>query len=141
MQAASIAPVFPAETTASALPSPTERQADRRPHPAFLRAMRLINQKRDPQVLELRIGLQLFEHPCGEADRIVRFAGQERTMTQIRKLNGCDDDGKPAGKWCTEYRSTSGPPVITFIHPGGHEIPDGAPERIVEFFKGQKRKE
>ncbi len=84
--------------------------------------------------------LPLF-HVAGEADRIVRYAGQERTMTQVRKLNGCDSEGKLAGKWCTEYRSEKGPPVVTFIHPGGHEIPDGAPEKIVEFFKGQKRKE
>ena len=80
-------------------------------------------------------------HVAGEADQIVRFGGQERTMAQIRKLNGCDAEGKPAGKWCTQYGSASGPPVVTFIHPGGHEIPDGAPERIVEFFKGQQRKE
>ncbi|OWK46639.1 esterase [Fimbriiglobus ruber] len=79
-------------------------------------------------------------HVAGEKDRIVNFAGQERTIEQVRKLNGCDAQGKPAGKLCTEYSSRTGPPVVTYIHPGGHEIPDGAPERIVQFFKEQVRK-
>lgn len=80
-------------------------------------------------------------HVAGEVDRIVRYEMQERTMTQMRKINGCDAEGKPAGKFCTEYRSEKGPPVVTFIHPGAHEIPEEAPARIVEFFKGQTRKE
>jgi polyhydroxybutyrate depolymerase len=58
----------------------------------------------------------------------------------VRKLNGCDAAGKAAGNWCTEYSSSKGPPVITMIHPGAHEVPDEAPPRIVEFFKSQVRK-
>jgi polyhydroxybutyrate depolymerase len=79
-------------------------------------------------------------HVAGEKDKIVSFESQEKTMEQVRKLNGCDADGKPAGKWCTEYASKSGPPVVTMIHPGSHGIPQGAPERIVQFFKEQVRK-
>jgi polyhydroxybutyrate depolymerase len=79
-------------------------------------------------------------HVAGEKDPIVRFATQERTIAQVRKLNGCESEGKPAGKNCIEYGSREGPPVVTLIHPGGHEVPDGAPERIVEFFKEQKPK-
>ena len=80
-------------------------------------------------------------HVAGENDQIVLFAVQKRTIEQVRKINGCDPDGKPAGKWCTEYSSRNGPPVVTYIHPGGHEIPAGAAERIVQFFKenGQRR--
>lgn len=76
-------------------------------------------------------------HVAGENDQIVRFGLQERTLQQIRDLNGCDATGKPAGQFCTEYSSEKGPPVVTYIHPGGHEIPDDAPKRIVEFFKQQ----
>lgn len=79
-------------------------------------------------------------HVAGEQDRIVRFAGQERTMTQVRRINGCNAVGKAAGEFCTEYTSSDGPPLVTFIHPGGHEVPSGAPERIVEFFKKQALK-
>jgi polyhydroxybutyrate depolymerase len=79
-------------------------------------------------------------HVAGEKDPIVRFQVQARTMEQVRKLNGCDPDGKAAGTWCTEYSSKNGPPVVTYIHPGGHEVPDGAPQRIVEFFKDVAKK-
>lgn len=79
-------------------------------------------------------------HVAGESDKIVPFAAQEKTVEQLKKLNGCDEKGKPAGKNCTEYTSANGPPVVTFIHPGGHKIPEGAPERIVEFLKQHARK-
>lgn len=79
-------------------------------------------------------------HVAGEQDKIVRFASQERTIEEVRKLNGCDPAGKAAGKWCTEFSSLQGPTVITMIHPGAHEVPDEAPPRIVEFFKSQVKK-
>lgn len=79
-------------------------------------------------------------HVAGEKDPLVKYAAQEKTMEQMRKVNGCDPMGKPAGANCTAYTSANGPPVITFIHPGGHEVPAGAPERIVEFFKEHTRR-
>ncbi len=79
-------------------------------------------------------------HVAGEKDPIIPFTGQQKTIEQIKKLNGCDPTGKPAGQWCTEYTSTNGPPVVTFIHPGNHGIPEGAPKRIVEFFQKQIQK-
>ncbi|QEL18400.1 alpha/beta hydrolase family esterase [Limnoglobus roseus] len=74
-------------------------------------------------------------HVAGEKDPLVKFDGQQKTIEFMRKLNGCDADGKAAGKNCTEYRAKGGPPVVAFIHPGGHEVPDGAAERIAMFFK------
>lgn len=79
-------------------------------------------------------------HIAGENDRIVRFAFQEQTMEQIRRLNGCDPTGRPDGEGCMKYNSDNGPPVITWIHPGAHEIPDGATERIAQFFREHPRK-
>lgn len=79
-------------------------------------------------------------HVAGEKDPLVKFDNQEKTIEFIRKLNGCDAEGKPAGKHCTEYRSKDGPPVVAFLHPGGHEVPDGANARIVKFLKDVDKK-
>lgn len=78
-------------------------------------------------------------HVAGEKDPIVPYALQQRTMEEDRRLNGCDPAGKPAGAFCTEYSSKNGPPVVTFIHPGGHGIPDGAVERIAAFFQAHPK--
>lgn len=74
-------------------------------------------------------------HVAGEQDPIVRYATQARGIDEMKRINGCEGDGKPLGDGCVLYASTSGTPVITLIHPGGHEIPGKAPARIVEFFK------
>ncbi|HEY1066443.1 MAG TPA: dienelactone hydrolase family protein [Pirellulales bacterium] len=74
-------------------------------------------------------------HIAGEKDSIVSFSMQERTLERVRELNGCEPEGRPAGEFCTEYTSKNGPPVVAFIHPGGHEVPKGAAKRIVDFFK------
>jgi polyhydroxybutyrate depolymerase len=73
-------------------------------------------------------------HVAGENDTLVRFAWQQRTMEELRKLNGCQD-GKPWGEHCTLYPSKTGTPVVTYIHPGGHELPDNVPPVIVKFFQ------
>jgi polyhydroxybutyrate depolymerase len=79
-------------------------------------------------------------HVAGEKDPIVKFEAQAVTMLWDRELNGCGPVGKPAGKYSIEYSSRNGPPVVTYIHPGGHEIPDGAPRRIVQFLKEHAKK-
>ena len=61
-------------------------------------------------------------------------------MEVIRTLNECELDGKTVGM-CTEYDSAAGSTnVVTFIHPGGHEIPDAAGQRIVDFFQSYPKK-
>jgi polyhydroxybutyrate depolymerase len=79
-------------------------------------------------------------HVAGEKDPLVKYNLQERTIERMRELNGCDKQGKPSGKYCTEYTSKEGPPVVAFLHPGGHEMPDGSPERIAQFFKDVGKK-
>ena len=59
---------------------------------------------------------------------------QQRTIDAIRKINGCGDGG-PWGQCCTLYPSKTGEPVVTYIHPGGHEFPAEVPPVIVKFFK------
>ncbi len=59
-------------------------------------------------------------------------------MDAARKLNGCED-GKAWGPYCTLYLSKTKTPVVTYIHPGGHELPKDAPPFIVRFFKDQSK--
>jgi polyhydroxybutyrate depolymerase len=75
-------------------------------------------------------------HVAGTKDPLVKFAWQERTISVLRRLNGCSE-GRPweADNACTIYPSSAGTPVVTFIHPGAHGYPDEAPGMIVAFFK------
>lgn len=74
-------------------------------------------------------------HLAGENDPLVKYEWQKAMMTAVRKLNGCDAEGKPWDKLCTEYPSKSGTPFVSFIHPGGHEFHQDAPAAIAKFFK------
>jgi len=78
-------------------------------------------------------------HIAGEKDELVKFAWQKATMDAVRKINGCDADGKAWQK--TEdppgmlYPSKDGTPLVVLIYPGGHTYPADAPRRIAAFFK------
>lgn len=76
-------------------------------------------------------------HLAGETDPLVKYEWQTATMTAVRKLNGCEAEGKPWGKLTTEYPSKTGTPFVAFIHPGGHEFHKDAPAAIAKFFKEQ----
>ena len=77
-------------------------------------------------------------HMAGENDPLVRFAWQQRTIDEVRKINGCGE-GKPWGEHCTLYPSKTGTPVVTYIHTGGHMMPEDVPPVIVKFFKQQAK--
>jgi len=78
-------------------------------------------------------------HVAGENDPLVRYAWQDRSMSKERELNGCEASGEPwasAGTVIgTQYRSRSGTPYVSLIHPGGHQFPKEVPALIVRFFK------
>ncbi len=74
-------------------------------------------------------------HLAGEQDPLVKYEWQQRTMEQLRKVNGCDPEGKPWAPQCTQYTSANGPPVVTCIHPGNHSFPREAPPLFVKFFQ------
>jgi polyhydroxybutyrate depolymerase len=76
-------------------------------------------------------------HLAGEQDALVKFAWQQATIESIRKLNGCAPEGRPWDRLCTLYPSNSGTPLVTYIHPGGHEFKREAVPLIVKFFKEQ----
>lgn len=79
-------------------------------------------------------------HVAGEGDPIVKFAAQERSLQQARKLNACEAEGKKEGEHCTRYASEKGAVVVTYIHSGGHEIPQDAVPKIAAFFKEMEKK-
>jgi polyhydroxybutyrate depolymerase len=74
-------------------------------------------------------------------DEVVSLADQRKIVEAIRKLNGCEAEGKPwakAGELVgATYPSKDGAPVVWVVHPGTHKYPDHAPELIVRFFKEQ----
>jgi polyhydroxybutyrate depolymerase len=74
-------------------------------------------------------------HLAGEKDPLVKFEWQKLTMEAVRKINGCDAEGKPWDGQCTLYPSKTGTPFVAFIHPGGHEFHREAAPLIVKFFK------
>jgi polyhydroxybutyrate depolymerase len=78
-------------------------------------------------------------HVAGEADELVKFPWQQRTMQAVRKLNGCDSEGREWAKEgslvATIYHSKTGTPFVTAISPGGHVVPKEAPKLIVKFFQ------
>lgn len=81
---------------------------------------------------------------AGEKDTVVPFENQKSTMDAVRKLNGCDAEGKPwaqAGTLVgTLYPSKTGTPFVSVIHPGTHKFPDEAPGLIARFFKENAKK-
>jgi polyhydroxybutyrate depolymerase len=72
---------------------------------------------------------------AGSQDTLVKFAWQQRMMEAVRRRNGCDPTGQPWGTDATIYSSRTGTPVVTFIHPGGHQFDQDAAPLIVKFFK------
>jgi polyhydroxybutyrate depolymerase len=80
-------------------------------------------------------------HIAGENDPLVKYEWQKFTMQTVRKVNGCEAEGTAWGEHSTLYASKSGTPVVTFIHPGGHEFPKAAPPLIVKFFKEHARQD
>jgi polyhydroxybutyrate depolymerase len=73
-------------------------------------------------------------HVAGESDPLVKFAWQQATIEKLRKINQCEE-GQPCENGYTVYPSKVGAPVVTLIHPGGHQFLRSAPAEIVRFFK------
>lgn len=77
-------------------------------------------------------------HVAGEKDPLVKFEWQQRMIDAVRKLDRCEGAPQKTGL-LTTYPSPAGTPVETYIHPGGHELPDEAVDAIVTFFKSQTK--
>jgi polyhydroxybutyrate depolymerase len=73
-------------------------------------------------------------HAAGEKDPLVKFEWQQQTMAALCRMNQCGE-GEPGEKWITTYPSKIGAPVVTLVHPGGHQFVAEAPPAIVRFVK------
>ena len=54
-------------------------------------------------------------HIAGAKDPLVKFEWQAATMESVRKLNGCDAEGRPDGKLVTLYRCIAEDDSVTRI--------------------------
>ncbi len=68
----------------------------------------------------------------------------DQVVESLCKVNSCVPEGK---RWTKDtklasllYASKSGTPLVSAVHPGGHEVPDQAGRLIVRFFKENGRK-
>jgi polyhydroxybutyrate depolymerase len=71
----------------------------------------------------------------GEADKLVRLPDLRIAMANVRKLNGCSEQGQACGAGCARYSSSKNAPLVQWIHPGPHIYPPHATELIVNFLK------
>jgi polyhydroxybutyrate depolymerase len=74
-------------------------------------------------------------HIAGEKDMVAPFAAQQRTMEEIRRINGCASEGKEWEKVCLLYESPTGTPVVTLVHSGGHQFPPESAALVAKFFQ------
>jgi len=77
-------------------------------------------------------------HVAGERDELVKYTWQQQQIAFLRRLNGCGA-GSAWAEVCTLFPSSTGTPVVTYIHPGAHAFPREAPALIVRFFKEHAR--
>jgi polyhydroxybutyrate depolymerase len=73
---------------------------------------------------------------AGKNDPLVKFSWQQKMIDVLLKLNHCGA-GSPweTDQRLTFYASSANAPVVTYIHSGGHIVPEDAPALIVKFFQ------
>ncbi len=79
-------------------------------------------------------------HVGGRNDHQVDFTEQTTAMEMARRIDGVAANptfctSVMVATRCILYESANGTPVMTLVHPGGHEYPLGTSEEIVKFFK------
>jgi polyhydroxybutyrate depolymerase len=72
---------------------------------------------------------------AGEQDKLVKFEWSQKMINALRKINGCESDGKKESKSLTVYPSPGDTPLATYIYDGGHGFPQEVLPVIVNFFK------
>lgn len=75
-------------------------------------------------------------HIMGENDPLVKPAWQKAMCNEVLKINNCNLTGETYAPNATLYGSTTGTPVVLYVHPGGHIYPPAANEVVIKFFKG-----
>lgn len=77
-------------------------------------------------------------HVAGEADPLVKYDWQRRTLDAVLKLNQTGA-GVPWSHGGKLHHSKLGAPVVDWTHPGGHEFPAAARGAIVLFLQAYAR--
>jgi polyhydroxybutyrate depolymerase len=93
-----------------------------------------------PVAARIRPSVQLRQpkpvlHIAGTADRQVSFADQKQAMDAARLANRVGAVAAGCGPACSVYGQEGRTPVMTLIHDGGHDYPDGTSDRIAWFFR------
>lgn len=72
----------------------------------------------------------------GTKDPLVSFQLQTRSFNYVLKLNQCDVEGKKLDENMTRWESKVDAPAVRYVFDGGHEYPEDALKKSVEFLKG-----
>jgi polyhydroxybutyrate depolymerase len=76
---------------------------------------------------------------AGERDQQVTFPDQKAAIVIAIGVNGVRTTTTRCGDGCTIYGSGTPAPVMTWIHPGGHDYPRSTSQRIASFLKDHPR--
>lgn len=74
-------------------------------------------------------------HIMGEADPLVKPEWQKAMCKQLLRINSCNKEGQYYDANATLYPSTTGNPVVLYVHPGGHVYPQEANAVVVKFLQ------
>jgi polyhydroxybutyrate depolymerase len=76
-------------------------------------------------------------HLMGENDPLVKPEWQRAMCNKILQVNNCSTTGKPFAVNATLYSSSTGTPVVLYVHPAGHVYPPEANAVVIKFFKSE----
>jgi len=78
-------------------------------------------------------------HIMGENDPLVKPAWQKAMCSRVLKVNSCSAEGQNYDTNATLYPSSTGNPVVLYVHPGGHVYPEEANAVVIRFFKSMAK--
>lgn len=71
----------------------------------------------------------------GQNDPLVKFPLQKRAVEYVKKIDECEPTGKKLDDHMTRWDSKVGAPVVWYVFDGGHEYPEDALQKSVDFLK------
>lgn len=80
-------------------------------------------------------------HIAGREDPLVPLQKQLDSLERNKPVNQCEAGKSGPKKGRTFYPSKTGNPIVTIIHPGGHEVPEFAGQAIAKFFQRHQSEE
>ena len=74
-------------------------------------------------------------HAAGRKDPLVPIAKQIETIEKVKEINEVGDGIKGKRPGMQRFPSENGMPVVTFLHPRGHEYPEELGAMVSRFFE------